>query len=107
LSNNPVGLVDAVVVLVEVDSGVVTTGMVGTVGRVVPVVVVANGDALSVGNVAQELTPRLAISEEPNGIPVLGLPPGVVGVVVGVDGDGARPLEPGPHIPDTPTVPIA
>jgi len=106
LSNNPVGLVDTVVLLVEVDSGVVTTGMVGTVGRVVPVVVVANGDALSVGNVAQELTPRLAISEEPNGIPVLGLPPGVVGVVdVGVEGD--RPLEPGLHIPDTPTVPIA
>ena len=106
MSNSPVGLVDAVVVLVEVDSGVVTTGMVGTVGRVVPVVVVANGDALSVGNVAQELTPKLAISQEPNGIPVLGLPPGVVGVVVGVDGD-ARPLEPGLHIPDTPTVPIA
>jgi hypothetical protein len=104
LSNNPVGLVDVVVVLV--DSGAVTMGMVGTVGRVVPVVVVANGDALSVGNVAQELTPRLAISQEPNGIPVLGLPPGVVGVVeVGVDGD--RPLEPGLHIPDTPTVPIA
>ena len=100
------GLVDAVVLVVEVDNGVVTTGMVGTVGRVVPVVVVANGDALSVGNVAQELTPRLAISAEPNGIPVLGLPPGVVGVVdVGAEGD--RPLEPGLHIPDTPTVPIA
>ena len=106
MSNNPVGLVDAVVLVVEVDNGVVTTGMVGTVGRVVPVVVVANGDALSVGNVAQELTPRLAISAEPNGIPVLGLPPGVVGVVdVGAEGD--RPLEPGLHIPDTPTVPIA
>jgi hypothetical protein len=108
LSNNPVGLVDAVVLLVEVDSGVVTTGMVATVGRVVPVVVVANGDALSVGNVAQELTPRLAISQEPSGIPVLGLPPGVVAVVdIGVDADVARPLEPALHIPETPTVPIA
>ena len=109
LSNNPVGLVDAVVLLV--DSGAVTMGMVGTVdsvGPTVPPAVAANGDTLSVGIVAQELTPRLAISQEPSGIPVLGLPPGVVGVVdVGVDADVARPLEPGLHIPDTPTVPIA
>jgi hypothetical protein len=92
-------------VVVGVDSGVVTTGMVGTVGSVVPGVV-ANGDTNGVGSVAQELTPRLAISEESSGMPVLGLPPGVVGVVdIGVDGD--NPLDPGLHIPDTPTVSIA
>ena len=105
LSNDPVGLVDAVVVLVEVDSGAVTMGI---VGRLVPVVVAANGDTFGVGIVAQGLTPRLAISQEPSGIPVLGLPPGVVAVVdIGVDADVARPLEPALHIPETPTVPIA
>jgi hypothetical protein len=111
LSNNPVGLVDAVALLVEVESGAVTMGIVGTVdsaGPTEPPAVPTNGDTLGVGIVAQGLTPRLAISQEPSGIPVLGLPPGVVGVVdVGVDADVARPLEPGLHIPDTPTVPIA
>jgi hypothetical protein len=70
--------------------------------------VTGNGETLGVGIVAQGLTPRLAISQEPSGIPILGLPPGVVGVVdVGVDADVARPLEPGLHIPDTPTAALA
>jgi hypothetical protein len=99
-------LAGAVVVVVGVASGVTTTGLVGTIGSVVPGVV-TNGDANGVGSVAQELTPRLAISEEPSGIPVLGLPPGVVGAVdVGVDGE-ASPIEPALHIPVTPTVPMA
>jgi hypothetical protein len=100
-------LAGTVVVVVGVDSGAVTKGMVGTVGSVEPGVV-ANGDTSGVGIVAQELTPRLAISEEASGMPVLGLPPGVVGAVdIGVDGDAASPLEPTLHIPVTPTVPMA
>jgi hypothetical protein len=60
------------------------------------------GDTLIVGTVAAELTPRLPISVDPNGIPVRGAPPGVVGDV-GVD-DEAMLLEPEPHIPDNPDV---
>ena len=98
-------LAGAVVVVVGVDSG--TTGMVGTVGSVVPGVA-ANGDTSGVGIVAQEPTPRLAISEEPSGMRALGLPPGVVGAVdIGVDGDAASPFESALHIPVTPTVPMA
>jgi hypothetical protein len=100
-------LAGAVVVVVGVDRRVVATGMVGTVGSVVPGVV-ANGDTSGVGIVAQEPTPRLAISEEPSGMPTLGLPPGVVGAVdVGVDGDAASPFESALHVPVTPTVPMA
>ena len=70
--------------------------------------VATNGDTPGIGIVAQELTPRLAISEEASGIPALGLPPGVTGVVdVGEDGDAASPLEVALHIPVTPTVPAA
>lgn len=85
------------------------TGIAGMVGGAVPgPAVPTNGDTFGVGNVAQELTPRLAISQEPNGIPVLGLPPGVVGAIdVGADGDAGGPLDPEPQIPDTPTVPVA
>jgi hypothetical protein len=98
-------LAGAVVVVVGVDSG--TTGMFGTVGSVVPGVV-ANGDTNGVGIAAQEPTPRLAISEEPSGMPALGLPPGVVGAVdIGVDGDAASPFESALHVPVTPTVPMA
>lgn len=100
-------LAGAVVVVVGVDRGVVTTGMVGTVGSIVPGVV-ANGDTNGVGIVAQEPTPRLAISEDPSGMPTLGLPPAVMGAVdVGVDGDAARPFESALHIPVAPTVPTA
>jgi hypothetical protein len=57
------------------------------------------GDTLSVGTAATELTPRLLISMDPNGIPVRATPPGVVGVE-----DAAMLLEPEPHIPDMPEV---
>jgi hypothetical protein len=57
------------------------------------------GDTPSVGTAAAELTPRLPISTDPNGIPVRATPPGVVGVE-----DAAMPLEPEPHIPDMPEV---
>ena len=62
------------------------------------------GDTLIIGTAAAELTPRLPISIDPNGIPVRGAPPGVVGDV-GVD-DEAMLLEPEPHIPDNPDVSI-
>jgi hypothetical protein len=62
------------------------------------------GNMLGVGTAGAELTPRLLISMEPNGIPVRATPPGVVGDVdEGVD-DEAMPLEPEPHIPDVPDV---
>ncbi|HEU0084096.1 MAG TPA: hypothetical protein VFQ87_14615 [Bradyrhizobium sp.] len=61
------------------------------------------GGTVSVGTAAAELTPRLPISVEPNGIPVRAAPPGVTGDVdVGVE--EAMLLEPAPHIPDMPEV---
>jgi hypothetical protein len=70
------------------------------VGAVKPKV----GDTLNVGTAAAELTPRLPISMDPNGIPVRAPPPGVVGdVEVGVE-EEAMLLEPEPHIPDIPEV---
>jgi hypothetical protein len=57
-----------------------------------------------VGTGATELTPRLPISIEPNGIPVRAIPPGTVGEV-GVE-DAVRLLDPEPHIPDIPAVSI-
>src|SRR5258705_9908875 len=79
-------------------------GIVGTteLGPTVPAI----GNTPVVGTAGAELTPRLLISIEPNGIPVRAAPPGVVGnvdVVVGVD-DEAMLLEPEPHIPDIPDV---
>jgi hypothetical protein len=80
-------------------SGEVTVGIVGTNGAIPTV-----GNTLIVGTAAAELTPRLPISIDPNGIPVRAPPPGVVGDVdVGVD-DEAILLEPEPHIPDNPVV---
>jgi hypothetical protein len=79
-----------------------TTGIVGTneLGPTVPTM----GNTPVVGTAGAELTPRLLISIEPNGIPVRAAPPGVVGNVdVGVD-DDAMLLEPEPHIPDIPDV---
>jgi len=74
-------------------------GIVGTNGAIPTV-----GNTLIVGTAAAELTPRLPISKDPNGIPVRAPPPGVVGdVEVGVD-DEAILLEPEPHIPDNPVV---
>jgi len=101
------GAVTVFVVVVGV--GAVVTGVVGIAGSATPgPAVLTNGDKPGVGIVAQEPTPRLAISEEPSGIPVLGLPPGVVGTVgIGVDGDVGGPFDAELHIPETPTVPIA
>jgi hypothetical protein len=80
-------------------AGGVTVGMVGT-NVLTPTV----GDTLIVGTAAGELTPRLPISKDPNGIPVRATPPGAVGAVeVGVD-EEATLLEPEPHIPDIPAV---
>jgi hypothetical protein len=81
-----------------------TVGMVGSneLGPTVPTI----GNTPVIGTTGAELTPRLLISIEPNGIPVRAPPPGVVGVVdvdVGVD-DEAVLLEPEPHIPDIPDV---
>jgi hypothetical protein len=80
---------------------------VGIVGaNALGIAVLVKGDMLVVGIAGAELTPRLAISMESNGIPVRFTPPGVVGdVEVGVD-DDARLLEPEPHIPDIPDVSI-
>src|SRR5260370_330859 len=88
-----------VAVLVVADD---TVGIVGSneLGPTVPTM----GNTPVVGTAGAELTPRLLISIEPNGIPVRAAPPGVVGdidVDVGVD-DEAMLLEPEPHIPDTP-----
>jgi hypothetical protein len=79
-------------------------GIVGAndLGPTVP----AMGSTPVIGTAGAELTPRLLISMEPNGIPVRAPPPGVVGNVdadVGVD-DEAMLLEPEPHIPDIPDV---
>jgi len=81
-----------------------TVGTVGAneLGPTVP----TTGNTAVVGTAGAELTPRLLISIEPNGIPVRAPPPGVVGdvdVAVGVD-DEAMLLEPEPHIPDIPDV---
>jgi hypothetical protein len=90
------------IVLAVVDEtvgGDVTGGIVGTIGAAP-----TKGDTPNVGTAAAELTPRLPISGDPNGIPVRAAPPGVVGdVEVGVD-DAAILLEPEPHIPDNPVV---
>jgi hypothetical protein len=87
------------VVVDETVGGEVMVGIVGT-GPTIPTV----GDTLIVGTAAAELTPRLPISKDPNGIPVRAAPPGVVGDVdVGAD-DEAMLLEPEPHIPDNPDV---
>jgi hypothetical protein len=64
------------------------------------------GNTLGVGTAGAELTPRLLISIEPNGIPVRAAPPAVAGDVdvdVGID-EEVTLLEPEPHIPDMPDV---
>lgn len=73
---------------------------VGTVGAMLPV----TSGAAGAGSSVAELTPRLPISVESSGMPVLGLPPGVVGAVeLGLE-DAAKLLEPEPHMPDMPAV---
>src|SRR5216683_2086573 len=94
------GLLDVVVGEV-VGETVVIVGASG-LGPTAPTI----GNTPVVGTAGAELTPRLLISIEPNGIPVRAAPPGVVGdidVDVGVD-DEAMLLEPEPHIPDIPDV---
>jgi hypothetical protein len=84
-----------------------TAGVVGTTGEGPAALTVGNtlGSATpGSGTAGVELTPRLLISKDPNGIPVRGAPPGTVGEVdVGAD-DAAALLEPEPHIPDIPDV---
>jgi hypothetical protein len=80
--------------------GSVSAGMVGIVAVIAPTV----GVTPIVGTTAAELTPRLPISVDPKGMPVRGMPPGVVGDV-GVD-DAARLPEPAPHMLDVPEVSI-
>jgi hypothetical protein len=84
----------------ETVAGEVTMGMVGING--VSPTVPAVGDTVIVGTAAAELTPRLPISVDPNGIPVRATPPDVIGEV-GVDDEAMLP-EPEPHIPDMPEV---
>ena len=88
-------------VLVSAGGGAIV-GTVGAngVGPTKPTI----GDTVGVGTTGDALTPRLPISNEPNGMPVRATPPGVVGVVaVGVD-DAITLFEPEPHIPDIPAV---
>jgi hypothetical protein len=82
----------------EIEDGEVIAGMVG-IDPTEPMV----GDTLIVGTEVAGLTPRLPISVDPNGIPVLAIPP--ADVDVGVD-DAATLLEPEPHIPDRPEVSV-
>jgi len=88
-----------VVVVDDAVAGDATGGIVG-IGELGPTV----GDTPVVGTNGAELTPRLLISIEPNGIPARAPPLGVVDDVdVGFD-DEATLLEPEPHIPDNPDV---
>lgn len=80
--------------------GAVTVGTAGAVNATLPV---TSGTA-GVGTSAAELTPRFPISVESRGMPILGLPPIVVGAVeLGVE-DAAMLSEPEPHMPDMPAV---
>jgi hypothetical protein len=86
-------------IVVVAVAGDETVGIVGTTAAEV-----RGGTAVIIGTAAAELTPRLPISKDPNGIPVRAPPPGVVeDVDVGVD-DAAMLLEPEPHMPDMPEV---
>ena len=87
----------ALVIAVEAAAGGVTVGRLGTIA--VDPTEPTIGDTPSVGTAAGEVTPRLPISMDPNGIPVRATPPGVVGAE-----DAAMLLEPEPHIPDMPEV---
>jgi hypothetical protein len=92
-------VVPQVAVLAVVGEGVRIVGA-NELGPTVPTM----GNTPVVGTAGAELTPRLLISVEPNGIPTGAAPPGVVGDVdVGVE-DEAMLLEPEPHIPDRPEV---
>jgi hypothetical protein len=79
-----------------------TVGFVGT-NELDPTVLTL-GNTPAVGTAGAELTPRLLISVEPNGIPVRAAPPNVVGNVDVGAVDEAMLFEPEPHIPDAPDV---
>ena len=76
----------------------VTTGTVDMAEPIVLGVATAPG----VGKMAAELTPRLAISVEPSGMPTRAAPPGTIGEV-GVE-DAVVLFDPEPHMPDIPDV---
>jgi hypothetical protein len=86
----------------ELVAGDETVGIVGTdaLGPTVP----TRGDTFTVGTAGMELTPRLPISVDPNGIPVRAPPPGAMDDVDVGDDDAAMLLEPEPHVPDNPDV---
>jgi hypothetical protein len=86
--------------VVALGAGSVSAGIVGIVAVIAPTV----GVTPIVGTAAAELTPRLPISVDPKGMPVRGMPPGVVRDD-GVD-DAARLPEPAPHMLDIPEVSI-
>jgi hypothetical protein len=91
-----------------VHAGLVDVGALGRVGTVgsdeLGPTMPAMGDTPGNGTGGVELTPGLAISNDPNGSPVRAKPPGTVGVVdVGLD-DEAMLFAPEPHIPDIPDV---
>jgi hypothetical protein len=96
----PVTALVGVATAVEFGTGSVRAGTVGTVDAIVLTV----GPTVTVGTTAAELTPRLAISVDPIGMPVRITPPGAKGAV-GVD-DAARLPEPAPHMLDIPEVSI-
>jgi hypothetical protein len=82
----------------------VTVGTTGAAG--VDAMVPGMADVIGTG--AAALTPRLPISVDPRGIPVLATPPATTGAVddgvdIGVEDDAMLP-EPEPHIPDIPEV---
>ena len=79
-----------------------TVGIVGTNGAELVPTVLTVGNTFIVGTAGAELTARLLISVDPNGIPIRAPPPGTVDDV-GVD-DEVILLEPEPHIPDDPDV---
>src|SRR3979490_1995928 len=74
-----------------------TVGIVGAneLGPTVPTM----GNTFGTGTAGVELTPRLPISKDPNGIPVPAAPPGVVGEVDVGAAEAARLLAPEPHMP--------
>ena len=96
----PETLPGVVVAVDDTGGGTVMTGVAGIEDRTAVLV----GATLIDGTTAPELTPRLAISVEPRGIPARGAPPDVVGVV-GVE-EAVTLFEPEPHIPDIPDVSI-
>jgi hypothetical protein len=75
-------------------AGDATVGTVGTNGAELPTAPTV-GNTLIVGTAAAELTPRLPISTDPNGIPVRATPPGAVGAVDVGDEDEAMPARAG------------